>query len=473
MASRMLLSKGPRALQAPALARRFQISARRLDAAAAPVPPRRPVGAFRGGLFGFTLGCTVTGAGIYSYVLQDYKLTNDLLTEDIHALSNVVVKVPDPLDDSHQNRSKSLSGGGNQFEMNNFGVIEIASTKTTHAPGWAYVPDTGINPSPALPSNRKRARNQPGAGPLSLSDATARQEAKVRKELELLDRDNQRDVNIPIPPRAAGAAGRASSKHTPNVRKILQSQKTFANHLDDYKAYVAQLESNPAAAPPWHVPQGKFNPGKAEFPPASMSAKRGSTTAGAKGKKKGESSAAARRRSRGVAKAEPVSEPKPEPSPAPLPADAADIEMVDAPGEAQDYHEAAYKGAEAAPSQQNGQQGQQDSNAVGPNQPLPPPLPHPLDNDPLLVSSVPPFPSDDELRALMTAPPLSYLATRAEWGGAAEDEGWQQHQRYPRREFCAVCGYWGRVRCLKCGARVCALDCLDVHREECITRYGL
>lgn len=414
--------------------------------------------------------------------------------------------------------------------MNNFGVIEIASTKTTHAPGWAYVPDTGINPSPALPSNRKRARNQPGAGPLSLSDATARQEAKVRKELELLDRDNQRDVNIPIPPRAAGAAGRgelcpppplfssptgichgasspqltssstASSKHTPNVRKILQSQKTFANHLDDYKAYVAQLESNPAAAPPWHVPQGKFNPGKAEFPPASMSAKRGSTTAGAKGKKKGESSAAARRRSRGVAKAEPVSEPKPEPSPAPLPADAADIEMVDAPGEAQDYHEAAYKGAEAAPSQQNGQQGQQDSNAVGPNQPLsapaapsapprvssyppdgkilpayprPPPLPHPLDNDPLLVSSVPPFPSDDELRALMTAPPLSYLATRAEWGGAAEDEGWQQHQRYPRREFCAVCGYWGRVRCLKCGARVCALDCLDVHREECITRYGL
>lgn len=92
--------------------------------------------------------------------------------------------------------------------MNNFGVIEIASTKTTHAPGWAYVPDTGINPSPALPSNRKRARNQPGAGPLSLSDATARQEAKVRKELELLDRDNQRDVNIPIPPRAAGAAGR-------------------------------------------------------------------------------------------------------------------------------------------------------------------------------------------------------------------------------------------------------------------------
>lgn len=82
------------------------------------------------------------------------------------------------------------------------------------------------------------------------------------------------------------------------------------------------------------------------------------------------------------------------------------------------------------------------------------------------MSRVPPFPSDDELRALMTAPPLGYLDARAAWDEAG-------HGRYPVRVFCAVCGYWGRVKCLKCGTRVCALDCLEAHREECVTRYGL
>jgi zinc finger HIT domain-containing protein 1 len=82
--------------------------------------------------------------------------------------------------------------------MNNFGVVEIANTRATAAPGWAYVADTGRGTSAASQStNRKRAaRNLPG---LSLSDQSARQEAKIRKELEALDRDTSRDVNIPIP----------------------------------------------------------------------------------------------------------------------------------------------------------------------------------------------------------------------------------------------------------------------------------
>lgn len=78
---------------------------------------------------------------------------------------------------------------------------------------------------------------------------------------------------------------------------------------------------------------------------------------------------------------------------------------------------------------------------------------------------MPPFPSDDELRELMTAPPLNYLEARAEWG--------DEEARYPVRVFCAVCGYWGRVKCMKCGTRVCALECLEAHREECVSRYGL
>lgn len=84
--------------------------------------------------------------------------------------------------------------------MNNFGVIELASAKTTAAPGWAYVPDTRPNPSSAgtQPANRKRARNAPGGGP-SQGDLSARQEAKIRKEVEALDRDGGKDNSIPLP----------------------------------------------------------------------------------------------------------------------------------------------------------------------------------------------------------------------------------------------------------------------------------
>lgn len=64
--------------------RSFTTSARRL--ADAPLPARKPVGAFRGGLFGFLLGTTLTGAGVYSYVLTEYKASNDQLTEDIFTL---------------------------------------------------------------------------------------------------------------------------------------------------------------------------------------------------------------------------------------------------------------------------------------------------------------------------------------------------------------------------------------------------
>ena len=92
---------------------------------------------------------------------------------------------------------------------------------------------------------------------------------------------------------------------------------------------------------------------------------------------------------------------------------------------------------------------------------VPPPA-HPGDADPLLMSRVPPLPTDAEMRRLLAAPPLSYGEARGNWGVT-----------YPARVFCEVCGYWGRVRCLKCGTRVCALECLETHREECVTRYGM
>ncbi|KAH8675389.1 hypothetical protein BX600DRAFT_452549 [Xylariales sp. PMI_506] len=65
--------------------RSFSSTSRRL-ADAAVLPARKPVGAFRGGLFGFLLGTTLAGSAVYTYVLQEYKASNELLTEDIYAL---------------------------------------------------------------------------------------------------------------------------------------------------------------------------------------------------------------------------------------------------------------------------------------------------------------------------------------------------------------------------------------------------
>ncbi|KAK4128568.1 hypothetical protein N657DRAFT_535338, partial [Parathielavia appendiculata] len=55
-----------------------------------PLPARRPIGALRGGLFGFFLGSTLAAGGVYYYAIQEYKASNDLLTEDIYALQNAV-----------------------------------------------------------------------------------------------------------------------------------------------------------------------------------------------------------------------------------------------------------------------------------------------------------------------------------------------------------------------------------------------
>lgn len=168
----------------------------------------------------------------------------------------------------------------------------------------------------------------------------------------------------------------AQGKHTPTVRKILASQKTFGNHLDDFLALQAQNEVN-------------INPSAAHKRP-NLSKK--------------------------------VED---------------DIPMPDAVF----------------------------SEPILPPASRPPYPEHPGDNDPQLKSRIPELPTDAELRALLAAPPLSYVEARGEF----EDEEWKKR----RRVFCDVCGYWGRVRCTRCGSRVCALECLELHREECITRYGM
>ncbi|OTA69400.1 hypothetical protein K449DRAFT_418825 [Hypoxylon sp. EC38] len=326
--------------------------------------------------------------------------------------------------------------------MNNFGVIELATTKTTNAPGWAYVPDTAPNiaaPASSLQSgNRKRAaRNQATASTSALyADADARQEAKLRREIEALDRDNyHRDVNIPV---VSKSSNKNVKKHTPNVRKILQSQKTFANHLDDFEAF--QTSDKATSNTYTHATQSNTDTSTRA---SAGGSKKGAAAAAAaqkereKEQQKSKKSSKSTSRSASISKATPAVKQE------------EDVEMADA---------LPHTDPEAPSFSPH-------STILTPySRPGYPPS-HPLDNDPLLVSRVPPLPTDAELKELLRAPPLSYAEARGRW---TEDD-----KRYPPRVFCEVCGYWGRVRCMKCGVRVCALECLETHREECITRYGL
>ncbi|KAH7326501.1 hypothetical protein B0I35DRAFT_422903 [Stachybotrys elegans] len=95
-----VFAAGARAMSA----RNFHASARRL--ADSPLPARRPVGAFRSGLFGFLLGCTLAGGSVYSYLLKEYKTSNDLLTEDIYALQASVTRLSNYVQSLEQKAKK-------------------------------------------------------------------------------------------------------------------------------------------------------------------------------------------------------------------------------------------------------------------------------------------------------------------------------------------------------------------------------
>ncbi|KAI9673963.1 MAG: hypothetical protein M1817_002169 [Caeruleum heppii] len=73
--------------------RAFQTGRTLMETPAAALPIRKPVGAFRGGLFGFLLGSTAAGAAVYYYILEEYKVSNELLTEDIYSLQAAVQKI--------------------------------------------------------------------------------------------------------------------------------------------------------------------------------------------------------------------------------------------------------------------------------------------------------------------------------------------------------------------------------------------
>lgn len=83
------------------------------------------------------------------------------------------------------------------------------------------------------------------------------------------------------------------------------------------------------------------------------------------------------------------------------------------------------------------------------------------EDEPLLKSYVPMAPSDAVMEALLSGPALSYNDARA-----APSVG------KPQRRFCEICGYWGTIKCMKCGARICGLDCRNSHEDGRCLHYS-
>jgi zinc finger HIT domain-containing protein 1 len=77
---------------------------------------------------------------------------------------------------------------------------------------------------------------------------------------------------------------------------------------------------------------------------------------------------------------------------------------------------------------------------------------------------LPRLPTREEMQTLLDVPPLTYNASRAAPGPVSAP---------PPRKFCQVCGYWGRVKCLKCGERTCSVECEDIHvADRCLKFYA-
>ncbi|KAI2111998.1 hypothetical protein LOZ42_004738 [Ophidiomyces ophidiicola] len=247
-------------------------------------------------------------------------------------------------------------------------LIEVLSG-ANHAPtpGWAYVPDIR---QPVTASGRAGGRKR-GARDAAISrdEGSSRQQNAVLRRLAELDRDNHKDVHIPIPTKQKDTGSKASrTKTTPNVRRILMSQKTFKNYLDDEEAAAA------LAPPSGTRPSGR-------------------------------SSKAARKVGARLSAAfQSQSEPK--------------VSQL---------------------------------------------IVSEFDHDPLLKSYIPAAPSELIMQTLLSEPPLSYNASRATFPTNVS--------RKPPRVFCGICGYWGKIKCIKCRARVCSLACQQAHDETVCDRF--
>lgn len=289
----------------------------------------------------------------------------------------------------------------------------LPNAKEAKTPGWAYVADSGIDPSKQAiaPSGaRKRARisyiDERAAPSLQSGEISSREQNKINKRLAELDKENHRDVKIEVPgkPKDVSLWGvTPGGKMTLGVKKILGSQKTWANYLDDEEARLAQVQLSARPQPGQPATKVALDDRGQKFSLSELA-----------GKGKGKQTATA------AVLADPALEVD-------VDADAKNVEPpLGAPAEQSPSASAYLAGLE---------------------------LPEDIRN--LIRTNKPTMPSAEEIEALLSAPPLSYKQAAAAPSSSTA----------PPRHFCEICGYWGRVRCMKCGVRICALDCLKAHED--------
>jgi len=268
--------------------------------------------------------------------------------------------------------------------------IEILpNTGAAPAPGWAYVPDTGYDPSKVAinPKDRKRIAARPGGVP-SGNELSARQQTAIQRRLVELEKDNNSREAITIPGKAKSGGAK-----TPATKKILTSQKNIGHWLADEEALLQQAQSQVST---FCTTVTRTLAAKVTKTPASKA-----------------------KRSLVATPSTPTQAATPTPA-------TVDTPIVATPTVA----------------------------TITP----------PTTDDSLfdISTTVPPPPSEDIIAALLAAPPLSYAAARV---------GPPSANALPQRHFCDTCGYWGQIRCLKCGARVCGLECKDAHEQTRCTRF--
>jgi zinc finger HIT domain-containing protein 1 len=354
--------------------------------------------------------------------------------------------------------------------------VSNATARPSH--GWTYVTDNGGNvqhPSAPLKS-RKRGRD--GGAAVTTQAAhrlSAKQEKAIQQRLNDLGKENHRDVHIPIPKREGGRAGK-ERKTTQNVRRILAYSRTFQHYLADEEAGVnvygsaGVVAANPATAAHPGQPSG----GRAD------SKKKGAANESTPAAQKKQPPPPKRTGSlkQATSAQRPSTPVKKEKSDA-----GEDVKMSNAPSaspatEAQAANKTPTTPTQKSPQQKQSQQQQSSpitaTNTTGtapaPNSPAYDPA---LDHDPLLKTvDLPKMPSDRLMAALLAEPPLSYTAARAKPLDEAPSSGGGGSNillAKPQRYFCAICGYWGKVRCKRaCGERVCGLlECWKAHEGVC------
>ncbi|KAI9668733.1 MAG: hypothetical protein M1829_005273 [Trizodia sp. TS-e1964] len=128
-----------------------------------------------------------------------------------------------------------------------YNIEVLPNSSSALAPGWAYVLDTqDLQSNPTVPpaGRGKRVHRNVISTPTNQDiNNVLRQNTAILHRLAELDKDSSRDSGILAPVRQRDGASKASRVREFGVRRILMSNKTFANHLADEEASLANASN--------------------------------------------------------------------------------------------------------------------------------------------------------------------------------------------------------------------------------------